>query len=1000
MPSDYDKIREENVREYGEGRRHLSFLGQLYTERTHFIFELLQNAEDAGAGKILFELFGDRLEIMHDGRLFNESDVRGICGIGEGEKADDLTKIGKFGIGFKSVYAYTSTPKIHSGDEHFRIENYVRPHGEKIRKPENSWTTLFSLPFKADVEGNPYDEIAERLCNLSSRTLLFLRNIKEIEYKLEDERDGTYLYEEKTRGHCRQVTVIGQRNNEEVEDEDWLIFKRDVKAPASDRRRDGSVQVEIAFRLENKDRNEKIVRTEDSPLVVSFQTEKQTRLGFLIQGPYKTTPARDNVPENDDWNRRLVKETSTLLTKTALPELKKMGLLTVSLLEAMPVRMNDFPEGGMFFPIAEAVCDALRNQALLPTANNETFVAAKNAKLARGAELRELLSPDQLGLLFQSKHKTEWLTGAITQDRTPDLRRYLLANLGVEEITPEKVIPNLWKPFLQKQSDEWMISLYKHVSNRKDLWESFKLMPVIRLQDDSHVQPLLDDGSPGAYLTDGNHSEASLPIVKENLIVSNEETYQFLQKLGIPELDVVEEIIEKILPKYTKISQTVSIEKHYSDIVIIEKVHENSSREKKQRLQEKLKVTPFIRSETRNGKADVYMKPEELYFEDDELRLYFSGNSDFGFVDSNYSESAMKLFEELGVVRSVRIQRKKSDSKDFVIIKSQYRNHKRGLDNFDPDIHVEGLGKALDLPTSEKSEFIWNNIAIPHCDCIQGEVESSSRQTYGSSTKKKEKSKRFGSLLINTPWLPSPNGDFRKPSNLRQEDLPDTFKRNERLSLQLEMKLDVVAKLAKEIGIPTERIELIKRLPEKEIEKLQRKFSGQGTEEFPEGVPTDPERMKEKTAEQIQDSSNKQYENRQRNVRTSRGTVDPSTSLRDWYTNDRGKMVCQICREEMPFKKRDGEYYFEAVEALSRDHFIKEHEAQFLALCPICAAKYKEFIKKDEKATLELKNELANSNNHEIALSLGEDRASIRFVPDHHISIKTVIHSTHSESST
>ncbi|MBU1207326.1 MAG: hypothetical protein KKH04_10435 [Proteobacteria bacterium] len=33
------------------------------------------------------------------------------------------------------------------------------------------------------------------------------------------------------------------------------------------------------------------------------------------------------------------------------------------------------------------------------------------------------------------------------------------------------------------------------------------------------------------------------------------------------------------------------------------------------------------------------------------------------------------------------------------------------------------------------------------------------------------------------------------------------------------------------------------------------------------------------------------------------------------------------------------------VEALSRDHFTKEHEAQFLALCPLCAAMFKEFVK-------------------------------------------------------
>ncbi len=49
MPSDYDQIRAENLQEYGHGTRHLAFLGTLYPDRTHFLFELLQNAEDGVA---------------------------------------------------------------------------------------------------------------------------------------------------------------------------------------------------------------------------------------------------------------------------------------------------------------------------------------------------------------------------------------------------------------------------------------------------------------------------------------------------------------------------------------------------------------------------------------------------------------------------------------------------------------------------------------------------------------------------------------------------------------------------------------------------------------------------------------------------------------------------------------------------------------------------------------------------------------------------------------
>ena len=49
----------------------------------------------------------------------------------------------------------------------------------------------------------------------------------------------------------------------------------------------------------------------------------------------------------------------------------------------------------------------------------------------------------------------------------------------------------------------------------------------------------------------------------------------------------------------------------------------------------------------------------------------------------------------------------------------------------------------------------------------------------------------------------------------------------------------------------------------------------------------------------------------------------------------------------MPFKKHDGQYYFEAVEALSKDHFPIEHQAQFLALYPLCTAKIKEIMKRN-----------------------------------------------------
>ena len=128
MPTDYDEIRAENISRYGWDTAVLELLGQLYSERAHFIFELIQNAEDAGATELTFELFDDRLEVRHDGRPFNAADVRGICGVGQGTKAEDLTQIGKFGIGFKSVYAFTDRPDAHSDEVGMRIREIGRAH--------------------------------------------------------------------------------------------------------------------------------------------------------------------------------------------------------------------------------------------------------------------------------------------------------------------------------------------------------------------------------------------------------------------------------------------------------------------------------------------------------------------------------------------------------------------------------------------------------------------------------------------------------------------------------------------------------------------------------------------------------------------------------------------------------------------------------------------------------------------------------------------------------
>ena len=129
---DYRKIYEVNKDEWKaltrEPQKYEALLAGHYSDSNHFVYELLQNAEDAGAAKVVIEYHEDKLIFYHDGKPFDEGDVKGVSSMLMGTKdKNDASTIGKFGMGFKSVFKYTYQPEVYSDDEAFRIENYLLP---------------------------------------------------------------------------------------------------------------------------------------------------------------------------------------------------------------------------------------------------------------------------------------------------------------------------------------------------------------------------------------------------------------------------------------------------------------------------------------------------------------------------------------------------------------------------------------------------------------------------------------------------------------------------------------------------------------------------------------------------------------------------------------------------------------------------------------------------------------------------------------------------------
>ncbi|MFA5484539.1 MAG: hypothetical protein WC252_08455, partial [Candidatus Cloacimonadaceae bacterium] len=140
----------------------------------------------------------------------------------------------------------------------------------------------------------------------------------------------------------------------------------------------------------------------------------------------------------------------------------------------------------------------------------------------------------------------------------------------------------------------------------------------------------------------------------------------------------------------------------------------------------------------------------------------------------------------------------------------------------------------------------------------------------------------------------------------------------------------------------------------------------------------------------IHEAPEKTFEKKERSVRTSGRSVNKETYLKNFYTNSNNEMVCQLCKKIMPFKKRNGEYYFEAVELLTKELISKESEALYLALCPICAAKYKEYIKLDNNKSQDLIKRIRSSEIEEIAIETDHPE-TLKFNPPHYLDVRTIL---------
>ena len=816
MPADYTKIRDENYEYYGKGFGvwGKDLLANMYAERNHFIFELLQNAEDAigrrgqswnGGKSVSFDLKPNRLEVSHNGDPFNESDVEGICGIGKSTKSQDLTEIGRFGIGFKSVYAFTDRPEIHSGDEHFAIEDYVLPRTiDPVEKDRDA--TTFVLPLNSQRVELHHEEIASGLERIGVRTMLFLRSIDEVSWKVEGRDNGRYLRKTRDQGDlARFVDILGSKTDtagvEREHFEQWLVFSREVENEGLP---EGNV--EIAFSLSEDGKS--VLPIPESKLVVFFPTREETSFGFLVQGPYRTTPSRETVPDDDKWNQHLVQETA-LLISDALRWLRDEGMMNVAALRCLPIERRNV----MFDSLFETTRTTLKSEPLLPR-HDDGFVSGDQALLGRTAAIRELFSSEQITHIQDSTLELAWLGDPVTQDTV--VSEYLQNHLGIREIRPETIIARLTRRFLMMQSDEWVQRLYEFLATQRAWMHRLATIPLIRLRDGNHVVAN-ENGTPQAYLP--SSLETGFPTVKSTVCDSSE-ALRFLESLGVKTPHPVDAVVANVIPKYQNEVNTSETEYQNDVTRILSAYTSTDSYEQRNRLVRALSRTAWVAAIPVTGGSRFFAIPGDVYLATDDLKTLFSGVGDVYVVDEGFDclqqGEMLELLKTCGAADGLKPLKFENrgrflPSERFQMRRSVFRDHGDVRQEKIEDVNVHALRNVLrQLKTQplaiqrRQSASIWRAIRGLGRSDFYGQYS-----WFYYSPRSYRFDAAFVTLLNESPWIPTDDGSLRSPSDVEFDELG--WPVDEFLQSKIKFKPSEIKTLAQKLDIELDVLELLKR---------------------------------------------------------------------------------------------------------------------------------------------------------------------------------------------
>lgn len=717
-----------------------------YPEKAHFVYELLQNADDVKATEVDIELTKTGLIFKHNGSIhFSVSEenedvepyghINAITGVGNSTKSDDVNKIGKFGVGFKAVFQYTDEPEIYDDKFWFKIVNYVipelLPHDHPQRKDGE---TLFYFPFSS--QSKSYKEIKDRLGKLDN-PILFLKNLKKVTWREGSGKSLSYsktvkLLSKKGNVRCEKIEIDNCGSKKSL-----LMFSKPLKIKGH-----GQHDVQLGYYLTEKGDIDIKVRPK---VFCFFPTSEKFDLCFVCHAPFLLTDSRQQLKADEDLNVTMIEELADLQAKSLLflRDMKngKKHMLDENIFDIVSLDGENYDDEedesivtqSEFY---EACKNIISEEKLLLSAAGD-YISAEEAYTCNPVRMMSFFKDEQLQLLNDDED-CHFLSRAISSLTDSDVTSYM-SEIGVNSFGPKSLAQDISEDFMVEQNHEWVVSFYKFLNeeqfslcNPENLsvlssYYSFQakplylIAPIVKTADEEWVSPYTKDGHANVYLP--LDTETSEYNIVNDEYVDDLVSIAFLKHIGIKEPSQKDHISHAL----NKYSGEESIEK--SDI---ENDFENiysyystikTKKEKENYINEiKGKVRLVRKHDT------TLAEPSDLFLDSEEgLSELIQYDEELGTVDLDFYELSINKHGKKEVLDFMLLLGVNNEPKLKEVTKYGYWQlsafQKKKVTRVHntaekvKDIDISGMsslwentdeGKELDVETAK---YIWNFLA-------------------------------------------------------------------------------------------------------------------------------------------------------------------------------------------------------------------------------------------------------------------------------------------------